>query len=307
MKILKTKAWNVSIRLMAILTVFTVLFMTAACGITTSPETAKEQTKPAKEETKAFVLMYHHVVKDEETALLNDATITVGQLRDHLNALRQAGYHIIPMSDFVEMMEGGTGVPEKSVVLTFDDGYESFYTLVYPLLKDMGMTASNFVVGYSSDVYNPEAYAHMSWDQMKEMKKDGMSFYSHTYNLHHMHDTSKEGDPEPALTSAKYMLNKERNEDANEYIKRIKTDLSFMEKRLKGELGEQISLLALPYGYINEQVLTVGQELGIKLFFLTEEGINHAGQKKVYRINAGNPHITSEQLIERMGQFEKTN
>ncbi|MDT2242011.1 polysaccharide deacetylase family protein [Paenibacillus larvae] len=295
---MKTKAWSGAIRLTAITAVFAVLLVTAACGMTVSQDTTKK-------EKRALVLMYHHVVKDEETALLNDATITVGQLRDHLIALRHAGYNVIPMSDFVEMMEGGRGVPEKSVVLTFDDGYESFYTLVYPLLKEMGMTASNFVVGYSSDMYNPEAYPHLSWEQMKEMKKDGMSFYSHTYNLHHKHNTSKEGDPKPALTIAKYMPNKQRSEDANEYIRRVKTDLSFMEKRLKEELGEQISLLALPYGYINEQVLTVGQELGIKLFFLTEEGINHADQKEIYRINAGNPHITSGQLIERMAQFEK--
>ena len=99
--------------------------------------------------------------------------------RSHLQTLADAGYTTISMYDLVEHLNQGTPLPEKPIILTFDDGYRDNYRNAFPLLQEFGMTAMFFVVTDYIDAQNP---IYMSWNMAREMQAAGMFIESHGRN-----------------------------------------------------------------------------------------------------------------------------
>ncbi|MCY9666501.1 polysaccharide deacetylase family protein [Paenibacillus alginolyticus] len=263
----------------------------------------KESSKEVYYKDKVMVLLYHDVQKNLKVGASNPSTVSSNQLEDHLRLLKNRGFHVLSMGQFVEFMLNGKDIPPNAVVLTFDDGYESFYTEAYPILTRNGVTASNFVVGISSDLFNPDAELHLNWEQMREMKASGMGFYNHTYNQHRTVHSTTTGSQKPALMSGMYLEQKQRSENEQEYRKRIFSDLMFLQKRFEDEIGEQQKLLAFPYGVYDDIVLEEGNRAGMRLFFTVEEGINASGSRIVKRINAGEAYVSADFLWDRMKTF----
>src|ERR1700730_18317908 len=77
------------------------------------------------------ILMYHKISEDRNDQL----TISVDRLSEQFACIQQLGYQPISFADLRECMTSGRPLPEKPVLLTFDDGYQSVYDLAYPLLK----------------------------------------------------------------------------------------------------------------------------------------------------------------------------
>ncbi|WP_010493087.1 polysaccharide deacetylase family protein [Paenibacillus elgii] len=111
------------------------------------------------------------------------------------------------------------------------------------------------------------------------------------------------GQPQPALTHPTYLTQRNRTESAEEYRRRIRSDLTFMNERLRSELGNHSRLLAFPYGAYNEETLQAAEEAGIGLLFTIKEGINSAADRLVYRINAGEPYMTADALIATISKY----
>ncbi|MGG1795607.1 polysaccharide deacetylase family protein [Brevibacillus formosus] len=255
-------------------------------------EYAKEAPPTKAKGHAPAVLTYHHIDESDQSS----ATITPELLRSHLVMLKENGYNVIGMEALLEAHKQNKSLPSKSVVLTFDDGYESFYTHAAPLLKEFGMTATNFVVVESTDQKNPNELPHLSWDQMRELEQQGMTFYSHTYDSHQKIPTDTNNRSGPALTSRKYLKEEGRLETYKEYHQRIKADISLANQRLVEELGEQPALLAFPYGAYDETVLDISRSLDIELMFAANEGEYIPGSKLLYRMNAGTPSMSAEDL-----------
>lgn len=258
---------------------------------------------PAKEvyyRQQAMVLLYHDVRSELPPGDKGASTVSTTQLREHLRMLTEKGFHILTMDDFVSFMLYGKHIPANAVLLTFDDGYESFYKEAAPVLQQFRATAANFIVGESSDRFNPEAEPHLSWAQMRRLKAKGIGFYSHTYSQHRMAASEPDGALRPALASRIFLKKANRVETEDQYRDRIYTDLAWMEKRLNQELGPQRFLLAFPYGAYNETVLEEARRAGIELFFGIEEGMNVPGNRIVKRVNAGEPYMTADTLWAHM-------
>lgn len=273
-----------------------VILVLLLSGIITMCMTASDRVERVYYRDKVIVLLYHDIQDSLKGDEHSSSTITVKQFREHLSMLKKQGFRIISMDMLIEFMLQGRSAPPNAVVLTFDDGYESFYTAAFPVLKEFAVTASNFIVGISTDLFNPNAEPHLKWEQLRELKKSGMGIYSHTYNLHQMIPTHPVGKKGPALISRHYLAQRDRFESDEEYLDRVSADLQFMEKRFGQELGKQRKLLAFPYGAYTAEVEALGRKLGIDLFFTTEEGINEPGGSLVRRINAGEPYMTAEAL-----------
>lgn len=248
----------------------------------------------------AMVLLYHDVRSELPPGDKAASTVSTAQLREHLQMLTDKGFHILSMDDFVSFMLYGKPIPPNALLLTFYDGYESFYKEAAPVLQQFRATAANFIVGESSDRFNPKAEPHLSWAQMRRLKAQGMGFYNHTYHLHYMAASEPDGSPRPALASRIFLKTVNRAETEEQYRQRIYTDLAWMEKRLNQELGEQRFLLAFPYGAYNETVLEEARRAGIELFFGTEEGMNTPGNQIVKRVNAGEPYMSADTLWAHM-------
>lgn len=90
--------------------------------------------------------------------------------------LKNNNYNVITADQMYDNLENGTELPENPVLLTFDDGYKDNYTNAYPILKKYGFTATFFIISSFPGKYPNYA----TWDQIREMKENGMDIESHT-------------------------------------------------------------------------------------------------------------------------------
>lgn len=252
-------------------------------------------TIPFHFKDKVLVLTYHHLEEHPKTS----AAITPIRFQSHMKALRDAGYTVISMPHFISYMKNEQDVPPNAVLLTFDDGYESFYKKACPILNKYGYPATNFLVVSYIENPPPGALPHMSWKQIKELQAQGMSFYSHTYNQHYKDVVDEKGTQKPVL------LGPLLYETEAEAHTRIRTDLMVADMELQAMLGKQPNLLAFPYGAYSPLTIQAGKEAGIELFFTTEEGIAKRGQELIKRVNAGSPEITTQVLLKKMKSYDE--
>lgn len=223
------------------------------------------------------------------------------KFKQHIQALLDSHYNIIPMERFIHFLNNESDVPPNAVVITFDDGYESFYKYAYPELKNRGLTATNFVIVSYIDTPNP-ALPFLTWSEMIEMKRNGFSFYSHTYNLHASKPNEKGVNVSP-LTSRIFLKSEQRLETEEEYRKRVIEDLTLANKILEEKLGNRFPLLCFPLGAYNSEVIKLANEVGIQYLFTIQSGINIRTDREIKRLHAGMPYMTSDILIRLLKRY----
>ena len=122
------------------------------------------------------ILEYHHVSDD----VGEDGwayTVPPADFAQQLDYLQAEGYTTITMQDFMRARKGKQELPEKPVILTFDDGYEDNYTTLLPMLEERHMTAVVYMVTNSIG-----RKGYLSWNQLRDMQKRGIEIGSHTAN-----------------------------------------------------------------------------------------------------------------------------
>ncbi|WNR43336.1 polysaccharide deacetylase family protein [Paenibacillus roseipurpureus] len=230
------------------------------------------------------VLMYHHI-HDTDTS---SSTITSVLFQNQLETLLSNGYHFITLNEFKAYMAGAT-VPPNAVLVTFDDGYQSFYTGAYPILKSLRIPAVNFVI--TTDLANPLAsyIPSMSKEQISEMTHatNFIDIGCHTDNLHH-----KLPNGEAAL------VGRLDGEDAAAYQQRVFTDAQACVSKLAGLTDAPLDAMAYPYGITSPAATEQVAKAGIRYAFTIspEMATRSADHLLIPRINAGSPGITPEGL-----------
>lgn len=123
-------------------------------------------------------LMYHHIQSSEQAAANRQTNLTVNTetFKSQMQYLKDKGYNVVAMSALTNFFDSGTPVSGKSVLLTFDDGYEDFYTDAYPILSNLGFAATLFT---PTGLMNNPGY--LSWDQIAQMK-GSVLFANHTWS-----------------------------------------------------------------------------------------------------------------------------
>ncbi|TLG73914.1 polysaccharide deacetylase family protein [Culicoidibacter larvae] len=190
------------------------------------------------------VLMYHEV---NDQGITDDANnIPVENFEKHLQYFRDNGYTTITMKQLDEYLNNKVGIPEKSVVLTFDDGLYSMKTLVLPLLKKYDMRALTFVIGEYADERKP---GHLNPEEVQELKESGyVEVASHSYGLH------KAGSDGQGLITT---LDRDG----------IIEDMKHMQDMLGTEY------FCYPFGHYNDEAESAIKEAGYHLAFTVEHGI----------------------------------
>jgi peptidoglycan/xylan/chitin deacetylase (PgdA/CDA1 family) len=157
----------------------------AATAPTACPDPASIPRTVAPADKVALpILMYHHitVLSANASATWRNLTVTPAAFEDQVTYLADHGYHTIYFSDLVAYFHEGVPLPEKPIILTFDDGWTDHYTVAYPILAKHCMVGVFFApVNW---VNNGGGKQVMSWAMIEEMSKGGMEFGSHTLNHH---------------------------------------------------------------------------------------------------------------------------
>ena len=132
------------------------------------------------------VLMWHNLAEESS----GDMTISVDTFRAQIEALHEAGFKTVSLQQLYDYVHFGTELPEKPIVLTFDDGYFSNYEYAFPILQEYDMQATIFAIGVSvgKDTYKDTDHAmtpHFGADEAREMVDSGLiSVQSHTFDMH---------------------------------------------------------------------------------------------------------------------------
>jgi peptidoglycan/xylan/chitin deacetylase (PgdA/CDA1 family) len=124
------------------------------------------------------ILMYHYVseVPPGADRLRRDLTVTPQAFRAQLQYLADAGYHPITLTDLHLHLTQGYPLPDRPVVLTFDDGYRDAYEIVFPMLLDYGFPGTFFVL---ATPMHQESVDYITWAQAREMSDAGMAIEGH--------------------------------------------------------------------------------------------------------------------------------
>lgn len=218
------------------------------------------------------IFMYHHIVEDGgETG--TDA-ITVSQLREELTALKNLGFTAVTTQEVVEFAQGEGSLPKKPVCITFDDGYLSNYELAYPILKELDMKATIFVIGAtmgSKEHYKDTEFAitpHFGEEEMTEMLESGLvCFQSHTYDLHQWRPFES-GDE---IRTNVLPLEQDTGES---YAAMLTEDVLSSRAQLESITGQSVTALAYPGGKYTEQSEQILHELGFAMTLTTDNGSN---------------------------------
>ena len=125
-----------------------------------------------------LVLEYHHIadrVDDPEGALVERYYVPTEDFAAQLDYLKAEGYETITMLEFSKAAKGKGNLPEKPVIVTFDDGYEDNYTQALPLLEERGMKGEVYVV---TNFIGKKGY--LTWDELRDMQQRGIEIGCHT-------------------------------------------------------------------------------------------------------------------------------
>ncbi len=211
------------------------------------------------------ILMYHGVTEDPNR--VGTFVISAKMLENDLRFLQKQGYESVTVDEVIRYVKDGEPLPPKPIVLTFDDGYYNNYCYAFPLLQKYNMKAVISPIGKYTDLYsenedrNP-AYAHITWENIREMMASGLvEFQNHSYDLHHQ---------EGGRTGAK----KKKNESLATYGKVLQQDLMIWQEKMQENTGYMPTTFAYPFGGISDASYEILDQLGFQATLSCEEKVN---------------------------------
>lgn len=214
-------------------------------------------------------IVYHEVRDDldltEQTAVplvaANDYAIKLPSalflntldFKRQMTYLVEQDFHFLTMQEIKDYYENDAQLPEKSILISFDDAYQSLYKTAYPILKDLRIPATLFLIsGWvfdQVDDFNPKSSQVMSWSELEAMS-DVFELANHTHNLHNLIQPGING-----VMAASF--------------DELKTDLETCKPYVKHQ-----DTFAYPFGFYDEQLVERLSSLGFKYAFTTKVGSN---------------------------------
>ena len=219
--------------------------------------------------TQVPILMYHHLSED----VTNSEMVSPEQFEAQIRALAEAGYTGISFDELQAYVLRGEPLPEKPVVITFDDGYRSNYTLAYPILQKYNMKATIFAIGVSfgKDHYKDTDYAitpHFGAAEAAEMTASGLiSIQSHTYDMH-------QWPPYETGSAVRENILQLSSESEEAYVQALTEDFTRSRALLEDATGQPVDVLAYPAGQYSTLTQVTLQSLGVHVTLSTNPGVN---------------------------------
>lgn len=211
------------------------------------------------------VLSYHRISKTRTSSM----ELPEKKFYEQMKYLKDEGYRVITLDQLMDFVDFKGDIPDKSVVITFDDGWKSMLTRAYPILRDFGFPATLFV--YTDFVGTKSG---LSWDDIKTLSKNGIDIQCHS-------------------KTHRYLSRPKKGEIFRDYFDDIGKELKEPRDLLRKKINRRCEYMAYPYGETNDLVVTTLQKLGYKGAFTVKRG--------------GNPFFTGRYEINRSmiyGNFE---
>jgi peptidoglycan/xylan/chitin deacetylase (PgdA/CDA1 family) len=172
------------------------------------------------------ILMYHSVADEDESAVgpYFRIAITPGQFLQQMTWLNEKGYRTVSLAAAMELLRTGGSTAERTVVITFDDGYRNFYQHAFPAIEQFGFTATMFLptasIADQHRIFNKREC--MTWGDVRDLQQCGISFGSHTVNHPQLHGLDRE---------------------------RIRMELLESKQTIEDKTGSAVDTFAYPYAF----------------------------------------------------------
>ena len=192
------------------------------------------------------VLVYHNFSKkrSDKTAVGQD------DFEAQMKYLKQNGYHVVSIDQLLDFINYKEQLPEKSIVITFDDAWRSIFDIALPVLIKYGFTATFFI--YTDFIGGGKA---MTWKQIETLSKIGFDIQCQTKTHRNLAVPKK-------------------NESFKEYFRSIEMEISYPKKLIKKKLDIDCKYLAYPYGETNNLVVALLKKYGYQAAFTIERKPN---------------------------------
>lgn len=241
-----------------LLTIITIIIILLSCILIFYNVKAKQTA-----EISVPIIMYHSILKSKSGKyIVNPST-----LEDDLKFIKNNGYTTITMTDLINYVYSDYELPEKPIIITFDDGHYNNLTYALPLLEKYDMLAVISIVGKYTDTYtesdeaNPN-YGYLRWKDINDLMKSGrFEFQNHTYELHN-------------ITKNRRGCMKMKGESFEAYKTVLSKDLSKLQQEFSINTGYIPNTFTYPFGAISSDSMDIIKELGFKASLSCNEGIN---------------------------------
>jgi poly-beta-1,6-N-acetyl-D-glucosamine N-deacetylase len=230
-----------------------------------------------------FRVLCYHDVREDVRVDPDPYAVDTAELVSQFAWLKENGYRVVSLDDVLAAREGRRPLPEKAVLLSFDDGYRSTYTRVFPLLKLFGYPAVVALSGRWLDAPRGTTVEYedrqvprsefLLWDEINEMVASGLvEIASHSYDLHRGIAGNPQGNRIPAAVT--YAFENGQYEDQRAHVARIRADLARNSALIKSKTGRAPRVMVWPYGRDSEQAIGIARELGMPFAMNLDSGYN---------------------------------
>lgn len=239
----------------------------------------QEQAWPANK----YLALGYHAIQDNQ-ADQTYLAVRTDQLLAHLTWLQANGYQAVSVEQILNAKNGGPALPAKAVLLSFDDGYQDFYTRVIPLLRAFNWPAVLAPVGawldtpadqavQFGDIQAPRSMFLNREDLARTARSPLVEIGAHTFNHHKGVLANPQGNTLPAMANRMYLVEQQRYETMAEFEQRLRKDVAAITRVLKETTGKQPRVWVWPYGAVNGVAQRIIREAGYELFLTLEEGL----------------------------------
>lgn len=218
-----------------------------------------------EDSAKLPIIMYHAICENNSKS--SRFVIKKQALENDLKYIKENGYTTVSFAELVDYVENNAELPEKPIMLTFDDGYFNNYCYAYPLLEEYNAKAIISIIGKYTDLYsetteeNP-SYSHITWTQAREMCESGLvEIQNHSYNSH-TNDRGRNG------------TKKKKGESKEAYSQYMYDDVGKLQSEIKQNLGYTPELFTYPFGSVSEASYDILKKMGFKGTLSCGEKIN---------------------------------
>jgi len=194
------------------------------------------------------ILMYHYISDPPLGAddIRRDLSLPGPDFEQQLRFLVNQGYHSVSMEDMVRHIQQGTTLPDKPIVLSFDDGYKDAFTVAFPLLKKYGLTGTFFVF---TRPINEENREYLSWQEVELMSAAGMEIGCHSYS-------------HPDLTLQSDAV--------------VKAEVSDAKAEIESHIHRPVLAFCYPAGAYDNRIIQAVEDAGYWAAVTTKHGIEHS-------------------------------
>ena len=231
-----------------------------------------------------LVLAYHDV--EDDAADQRYLSVRTSALNEQISWLLHNGYHAISVQDILDAHDGKKTLPPKAVLLSFDDGYSSFYTRVWPLLQAWNVpalwapvgswvdTPANQKVNFGGLMTPRDRFA--TWDMVRELSRSPLiEIGSHTWASHYGIPANPQGSREPAIANRFYDKATGRYETDQQFSRRIGDDVRKVTEKITQVTGKAPRAWVWPYGAASGTSLAIARQQGYQLAFTLEDGLGN--------------------------------